>query len=91
MDSLCGDQGCAGYADKEVAGEGIRVNAVAPGLIETDLHAFAGKPDRPAQMAAGIPLGRPGVPAEVADCVSWLVSEAASYVTGAIVPMAGGR
>ncbi|MBJ9974684.1 SDR family oxidoreductase [Pseudomonas sp. S75] len=76
---------------KEVASEGIRVNAVAPGVIETDLHAAAGKPERAAEMSAGVPTGRAGTPQEIADCVGWLVSEAASYVTGAIVPVAGGR
>lgn len=76
---------------KEVAGEGIRVNTVAPGLIDTDLHAAAGRPDRVAQMAPGIPIARAGLPSEVADCVAWLASPAASYVTGAIVPVSGGR
>lgn len=76
---------------KEVALEGIRVNTVAPGLIETDLHASAGRPDRVERMAPGIPMGRAGSPQEVADCVSWLVSSAATYVTGAIIPVAGGR
>lgn len=76
---------------KEVALEGIRVNSIAPGLIETDLHAAAGRPERPAQMAPSIPMGRSGSPEEVAECVSWLVSPAASYVTGAIIPVAGGR
>ncbi|MFI7886274.1 SDR family oxidoreductase [Pseudomonas juntendi] len=76
---------------KEVASEGIRVNAVAPGLIETDLHAAAGKPERLTEMAAALPAGRAGSPEEVADCVCWLASEAASYITGAIIPVAGGR
>jgi NAD(P)-dependent dehydrogenase (short-subunit alcohol dehydrogenase family) len=76
---------------KEVAREGIRVNAVAPGLIETELHAAAGKPERSALMAPGIPVGRAGLPEEVADCVGWLASEAASYVTAAIIPVSGGR
>lgn len=80
----------AGLA-KEVALEGIRVNTVAPGLIETDLHASAGCPDRVERMAPGIPMGRAGSPQEVADCISWLVSSAATYVTGAIIPVAGGR
>ncbi|ASW45316.1 MULTISPECIES: SDR family oxidoreductase [Gammaproteobacteria] len=76
---------------KEVAGDGIRVNAVAPGLIETDLHAAAGKPDRAATLATAVPMERAGQPEEVADCVAWLASSAATYVTGAIVPVAGGR
>jgi len=76
---------------KEVALEGIRVNGVAPGLIDTDLHAANGKPERVAQMAPSIPLGRAGLPEEVADCVAWIASAAAGYVTGAIVPVSGGR
>lgn len=76
---------------KEVALEGIRVNAVAPGLIETELHAAAGMPDRAEKMAAGIPMGRPGLPSEVAECVGWLVSPGAAYVTGVVVPVSGGR
>lgn len=76
---------------KEVAREGIRVNGVAPGLIDTDLHAANGKPERVAQMAPSIPLGRAGLPEEVADCVAWIASAGAGYVTGAIVPVSGGR
>jgi NAD(P)-dependent dehydrogenase (short-subunit alcohol dehydrogenase family) len=76
---------------REVAAEGIRVNAVAPGLIDTDFHAAAGAPDRPARMAADIPMARAGTPEEVADAILWLMSEQASYVTGAIVPVGGGR
>jgi NAD(P)-dependent dehydrogenase (short-subunit alcohol dehydrogenase family) len=76
---------------KEVARDGIRVNGVAPGLIDTDLHAANGKPERVAQMAPSIPLGRAGLPEEVADCVAWIASAGAGYVTGAIVPVSGGR
>jgi NAD(P)-dependent dehydrogenase (short-subunit alcohol dehydrogenase family) len=76
---------------REVAQEGIRVNTVAPGLIESDLHAAAGAPDRPARMAPSIPAGRPGVPDEVAGAVLWLASEEASYVTGATIAVSGGR
>jgi NAD(P)-dependent dehydrogenase (short-subunit alcohol dehydrogenase family) len=76
---------------REVACEGIRVNAVSPGLIDTDLHAAAGAPDRIAQLAPGIPMGRPGTADEVAHTVLWLASPSASYITAAIVPASGGR
>jgi NAD(P)-dependent dehydrogenase (short-subunit alcohol dehydrogenase family) len=76
---------------REVATEGIRVNAIAPGLIETGIHAAAGTPERVARMAPSIPMLRAGTPEEVAEAVLWLVSPAASYITGAILPVAGGR
>lgn len=76
---------------REVAAEGIRVNAVSPGLIETELHARAGLPDRVARLSPGVPLGRPGTAEEVAEAVLWLLSDAASYITGAILPVSGGR
>ncbi|MDQ6677059.1 MAG: SDR family oxidoreductase [Acidobacteriota bacterium] len=76
---------------REVALEGIRVNAVAAGLIATGMHAAAGSPDRTVRLAPGIPMRRAGKPEEVAEAVLWLVSPAASYVTGAIVAVAGGR
>jgi NAD(P)-dependent dehydrogenase (short-subunit alcohol dehydrogenase family) len=76
---------------REVAAEGIRVNAVAPGLIATDLHAANGAPDRLERLSPTIPLGRPGEPAEVAEGVLWLLSEAASYTTGTILEIGGGR
>ena len=76
---------------REVAREGIRVNAVAPGLILTDLHQAAGDPDRPNRMADLMPIGRAAEPEEVAEAIVWLLSEAASYVAGAVVPVAGGR
>jgi NAD(P)-dependent dehydrogenase (short-subunit alcohol dehydrogenase family) len=75
----------------EVAREGIRVNAVAPGLIETDIHAAAGRPGRLAELAPGVPLARAGTPGEVAAAIVWLLSPAASYVTGAVLEVAGGR
>ena len=76
---------------REVATEGIRVNAVAPGLIETGLHAANGAPDRLDRLAASIPMHRPGTVIEVAEAVLWLLSSAASYTTGAILEVGGGR
>ncbi len=76
---------------REVAEEGIRVNAVAPGIIETGIHAAGGDPGRPQRLAPGIPLKRPGQPGEVAEAVLWLLSPAASYVTGAVLDAGGGR
>ena len=76
---------------KEAAAQGVRVNAVNPGLIETELHANAGIPDRVARMSAGVPMARGGSAEEVAEAVLWLLSDAASYVTGALVPVSGGR
>ncbi len=75
----------------EVAGEGIRVNAVSPGLIETDIHAAAGDPGRLARLAGRIPMGRAGTAEEAAEAVIWLLSPAASYVTGSILTVSGGR
>lgn len=75
----------------EVAGEGIRVNAVSPGIILTDIHASAGEPGRPQRMASAVPMQRPGTAAEVAQAILWLCSEEASYVTGANLTVSGGR
>jgi NAD(P)-dependent dehydrogenase (short-subunit alcohol dehydrogenase family) len=76
---------------REVASEGIRVNAVAPGLIETELHAANGVPDRLERLSPSIPMGRPGTALEVAQGVLWLLSAAASYTTGTILEIGGGR
>jgi NAD(P)-dependent dehydrogenase (short-subunit alcohol dehydrogenase family) len=76
---------------KELGGQGVRVNAVRPGLIETDIHASGGQPDRAQRLGAAMPLGRAGRPEEVAEAIVWLLGEGASYVTGAILDVAGGR
>jgi NAD(P)-dependent dehydrogenase (short-subunit alcohol dehydrogenase family) len=75
---------------KELAPAGIRVNAVSPGTIDTTIHARAGEPGRAQRVAAHIPLGRPGRPEEIADVISWLLSDTSSYVTGAVVNASGG-
>lgn len=75
----------------EVGEEGIRVNAVAPGLITTDIHAAGGVPDRAERLSVHVPMKRPGTPDEVANSVLWLLSDEASYVTGAILRVGGGR
>jgi NAD(P)-dependent dehydrogenase (short-subunit alcohol dehydrogenase family) len=76
---------------KELGPEGVRVNAVRPGLIETDIHASAGAPDRAARLGVTAPLGRAGTAAETGEAIIWLLSDASSYVTGAILDVAGGR
>lgn len=76
---------------KEVATEGIRVNAVRPGIIETDIHASGGIPDRAKQMAPMVPMQRAGSAGEVAQAIVWLLSDAASYTTGAVIDVSGGR
>jgi NAD(P)-dependent dehydrogenase (short-subunit alcohol dehydrogenase family) len=76
---------------KEVAAEGIRVNAVRPGIIDTDIHASGGLPDRVAQMAAQVPMQRGGSALEVAQAILWLLSDDASYTTGAVLDVTGGR
>lgn len=76
---------------KELAGQGIRVNTVRPGLIETDIHASGGQPDRAATLGKTVPLGRAGMASEVANGIAWLCSPEASYCTGSILDVAGGR
>jgi NAD(P)-dependent dehydrogenase (short-subunit alcohol dehydrogenase family) len=76
---------------REVATEGIRVNGVRPGIIATDIHASGGQPDRAAQMAPLVPMQRAGTAQEVAAAIVWLLSEEASYTTGAVVDVGGGR
>jgi NAD(P)-dependent dehydrogenase (short-subunit alcohol dehydrogenase family) len=76
---------------REVAAEGIRVNAVSPGLVDTEIHATNGEPGRLQRLTPTIPMKRPGQPEEVAEAVLWLLSPAASYVTGSILEVGGGR
>ncbi|MBX6369136.1 MAG: SDR family oxidoreductase [Rhodospirillales bacterium] len=76
---------------REVAGEGIRVNAISPGLIDTEIHAAAGLGDRLQKMLPMIPMGRIGTPEECAEAILWLLSGEAAYMTGAILPLTGGR
>jgi NAD(P)-dependent dehydrogenase (short-subunit alcohol dehydrogenase family) len=76
---------------KEVAQEGIRVNGVRPGLIDTDMHASGGEPGRIARLQSSVPLGRGGAALEVARAVLWLVSDEASYTTGSFIDVSGGR
>ncbi|MES2150813.1 MAG: SDR family oxidoreductase [Pseudomonadota bacterium] len=76
---------------KEVAGEGIRVNGVRPGLIYTSMHANGGEPERVDRLKSAVPLGRGGEPAEVAHAVLWLLSEQAAYTTGSFIDVSGGR
>lgn len=76
---------------REVAEEGIRVNAVRPGIIATDIHASGGEPDRVAQMRGAVPMKREGSAHEVARAIIWLLSDDASYSTGTIIDVTGGR
>lgn len=76
---------------KELGREGVRVNAVRPGLIETDIHASGGDPGRAQRLGANTPIGRPGSAEEVAEAIVWLLSDQASYVSGAVLDVTGGR
>ena len=76
---------------REVAAEGIRVNAVRPGIIDTDIHASGGQPQRAQQLATSIPMQRSGTADEVASAILWLLGEGASYTTGALLDVGGGR
>ncbi|QDI72308.1 oxidoreductase [Streptomyces calvus] len=76
---------------KELGPDGIRVNAVAPGVVDTEMHAAMGAPDRARQMGGAVPLGRAGRAEEIAAAVAWLMSPDASYTTGAVLRVAGGR
>jgi NAD(P)-dependent dehydrogenase (short-subunit alcohol dehydrogenase family) len=76
---------------KEVAAEGIRVNAVRPGIIDTDIHASGGLPDRARDMAPQVPMQRPGSAEEVARSILWLMSPESSYTTGTVLDVTGGR
>src|SRR5690554_5578313 len=76
---------------REVAAEGIRVNAVRPGLIHTGIHADGGEPGRVERIAPSLPMGRGGTPEEVAQAILWLLSEEASYATGSFIELGGGR
>jgi len=76
---------------REVANEGVRVNAIRPGVIDTDIHASGGLPNRARDLAPSIPMQRPGTAKEIADAVLYLLSPTASYITGAILNVSGGR
>lgn len=76
---------------KELAEDGVRVNSVRPGLIATEIHASGGQPNRAERLGSSTPMGRPGLPEEVAEAIVWLLSDAASYVTGSVLDVSGGR
>lgn len=76
---------------QEIAGQGIRVNAVRPGFIETDMHASGGEPGRVERLAASIPMKRGGMAWEVAEAIWWLLSPASSYCTGTFIDVSGSR
>ena len=76
---------------REVAREGVRVNAVRPGITDTEIHASGGQPDRARALAGQIPMGRPGTAEEIAASIVWLLSDEAAYCTGALLDVSGGR
>jgi NAD(P)-dependent dehydrogenase (short-subunit alcohol dehydrogenase family) len=76
---------------REVATEGVRVNAIRPGIIDTDIHASGGQPERARQLTPQIPMQRPGRADEIATAILWLLSDEASYTTGAVLDVTGGR
>ncbi|MDD7967862.1 SDR family oxidoreductase [Actinomycetospora lemnae] len=76
---------------KEVADEGVRVNVVRPGIVDTEIHASGGQPDRVARIGPTVPIGRAGTADEVAAAVAWLLSDEASYCTGSVLDVTGGR
>lgn len=76
---------------KEVAAEGVRVNAVAPGIVDTEIHALGGEPNRVERVKGAIPMQRAGSAEEIARAIVWLLSDEASYVTGSVLDVAGGR
>lgn len=76
---------------RELGPEGVRVNAVRPGLIDTGIHAVSGDPDRARRLGTATPLGRAGSPEEIAEAILWLLSDAASYVTASVIDVTGGR
>jgi NAD(P)-dependent dehydrogenase (short-subunit alcohol dehydrogenase family) len=76
---------------KELGREGVRVNSIRPGVIETEIHGTYGDADRPYKIGPTVPLGRPGKAEEIGETIVWLLSDASSYVTGAIIDVAGGR
>jgi NAD(P)-dependent dehydrogenase (short-subunit alcohol dehydrogenase family) len=76
---------------REVAREGVRVNVVRPGIIDTEIHARGGQPDRVARLGPGVPMGRAGRPGEIADAVLWFLGDESSYCTGSILDVSGGR
>ncbi|MDB5964036.1 MAG: short-chain dehydrogenase/reductase, partial [Polaromonas sp.] len=76
---------------KEVAAEGIRVNAVRPGIIDTDIHTSGGLPNRARDVAPQVPMQRAGTAEEVAESIMWLLSDKSAYTTGALLDISGGR